>query len=166
MKKTAKLYTTKVVERNVTKIETTSVKQYNWDLIPVGSKFTAYIDDTDGDTKPTQVSGRIQKEDGRIYLCQNNHYGEGCKNKLGYKCSWNIGDGLVEYLDEDYQVTDLEITLDPKFKYVEPEVIDLGFFIKSYKPEVSKDEVKVGCTTVPFDQIEQIYNAMCYLKSV
>lgn len=39
------------------------------------------------------VEGRIQVEEGSIYLCQNVKDGADCEDKLGFKCSWHIEDG-------------------------------------------------------------------------
>lgn len=137
----------------VTKEVEVKVKEYNWDLIPVGSKFTAVIEGI-------KVSGRIQKED-EIYLCQNKKDGADCDNKLGYRYSWRIGDGTAEELEEDgIDVKDFEITLDPDFKYEEP--LEVEFEINGYNVKTSGKSVKIGCTTVTLNQVEQIYNMMLY----
>lgn len=51
-----------------------------------GKKFKAYI-------RGKQTEGRIQIEDERVYLCQNMIDGADCKDKLGFKYSWGVGDG-------------------------------------------------------------------------
>jgi len=35
-------------------------------------------------------NGKIQEEDGYLYLCQNEAPGSSCRDTLGYKYSWNI----------------------------------------------------------------------------
>jgi hypothetical protein len=51
-----------------------------------GTEFTAKIE-------RTEVTGKIQFEDGRYFLCQNKKNGTDCKNKLGYRYSWIVGPG-------------------------------------------------------------------------
>ena len=51
-----------------------------------GKKFKASIHNI-------PVEGRIQVEEGRIYLCQDVSNGSICEDKLGFKYSWYIGDG-------------------------------------------------------------------------
>lgn len=51
-----------------------------------GKKFKASIHDI-------PVEGRIQVEEGSIYLCQDVMNGYSCEDKLGFKYSWYIGDG-------------------------------------------------------------------------
>ena len=51
-----------------------------------GKKFKANINDL-------PAEGRIQVEEGSIYLCQDASSGFSCEDKLGFKYSWCIGDG-------------------------------------------------------------------------
>ncbi len=51
-----------------------------------GKKFKANIHNI-------PVEGRIQVEKGSIYLCQDVSNGSSCKDKLGFKYSWYIGNG-------------------------------------------------------------------------
>lgn len=51
-----------------------------------GKKFKANINDL-------PAEGRIQVEEGSIYLCQDARSGSSCEDKLGFKYSWCIGDG-------------------------------------------------------------------------
>lgn len=51
-----------------------------------GKKFKASIQDI-------SVEGRIQVEEGSIYLCQDVMDGSSCEDKLGFKYSWGIEDG-------------------------------------------------------------------------
>lgn len=51
-----------------------------------GKKFKANINDL-------PAEGRIQVEEGSIYLCQDASSGSSCEDKLGFKYSWCIGDG-------------------------------------------------------------------------
>lgn len=53
--------------------------------VQVGDKFIATID------SKKKVEGVIQIQNGDVYLCQNKCDGTDCKNKLGYKYSWIIG---------------------------------------------------------------------------
>jgi len=38
----------------------------------------------------TKTSGKVQYEDGRYYLCQNDNDGAYCRNKKGFKYSWFV----------------------------------------------------------------------------
>lgn len=40
-----------------------------------------------------QVYGKIQVEDGGVYLCQNVFDGASCDDTLGYSKSWYVGSG-------------------------------------------------------------------------
>ena len=51
-----------------------------------GKKFKANINDL-------PAEGRIQVEEGSIYLCQDASSGSSCEDKLGFKYSWCIGGG-------------------------------------------------------------------------
>lgn len=59
-----------------------------------GKKFKAYI-------RGKQTEGRIQIEDEHVYLCQNMIDGADCKDKLGFKYSWGVGDGSVMTLTKN-----------------------------------------------------------------
>lgn len=120
--------------------------EWDWDNIPVGSTFTAFID---GD----KVQGRIQKEGGSIYLCQNEVDGFNAENKLGYEKSWLINSGSLDDIEENC-VTDLEIFL-PEHGWSPPESLPL---IGDYVVIVRESGIEVGCTYVPFEIIEYYYN--------
>lgn len=114
----------------------------NWDKIPVGSKFT-------GTLSGTSVSGRVQKEDGCIYLCHDVRECSGgrANDRLGYEYSYNIGDGTHEELQNE-DVTIKTITLDPAFQA--PITIDGKSVI------FKKGSIVVGCTTVPNATVKKI----------
>lgn len=122
---------------------------YNWDKIPVGSKFTGKIDGV-------KVSGRIQKEDNKILFCQNKKRGYSADDKLGYKYSWSGGQGINNSVLSGYYITDLQITLDPTYKYVPP--VKMPFKVSGNKVLVYDHKVKVGCHVVTFDQLQNIYD--------
>jgi len=80
----------------------------DWDNVPVGTKFKAKIEGV-------ECEGRIQKEDGNIYLCQNEKDGKGCGDSLGFYYSWNIGYGSpVDLKDTEVEIISFE--LDSSFK--------------------------------------------------
>ena len=66
-----------------------------------GRRFRANI-------KDEQCEGKIRVEDGFVYLCQNKRDGKICRDKLGYKYSWVVGDGSDEYIDGNF-VTDFHL---------------------------------------------------------
>jgi hypothetical protein len=70
-----------------------------------GTEFTAKIE-------RVEVTGKIQKEGGRYFLCQNKKDGTDCKNKLGYKYSWVVGTGTASEL-KTHGITNLQIEYIP-----------------------------------------------------
>jgi hypothetical protein len=57
------------------------------ETLKAGDWFSAKIDGT-------PVKGRVQKENGEFFLCQNSFDGNNCDDKQGFKYSWTIRDGL------------------------------------------------------------------------
>jgi hypothetical protein len=94
----------------ITKLEPakTFVPVKTLDGVAPGTEFTGKIE-------RTVVTGKIQKEDGRYFLCQNNKDGMDCKNKLGYNHSWVVGSGTISDL-KFHSITDLklELKVEPK----------------------------------------------------
>lgn len=56
----------------------------------------------------TFVEGRIQVENGHVYLCQNEFNGISCKNKLGYLFSFYIDDASKVSMNR-YDITNFEL---------------------------------------------------------
>ena len=56
-----------------------------WSKVKVGTPFAACIDSD-------LIKGKIQKENGIIYLCQNEKNGSSCNDRLGSKYAWAIED--------------------------------------------------------------------------
>ena len=119
-----------------------TIEEWNWDNIPVGSKFKGTI-------KEVSVEGRIQKEDGNIYLCQNLEDGSKCSNKLNYKYSYIIHQGSNADLEKE-KVVITSITLDPKFKP------SIQIYIKDNLVVFNKGSITVGCTTVDNKTVREI----------
>lgn len=114
----------------------------DWDNVPVGTKFKAKIEGV-------ECEGRIQKEDGTIYLCQNEKDGCTCDDELGFNYSWSIKDGsLKALLDEEVQVISFE--LDPSFK--SPPIVNVG----DYQVIFKKGKIQVGCQTIPNEQVMEV----------
>lgn len=89
---------------------------YRQPVIKSGYSFTAIFNV--GTQKGTEVFGKIQIEDGKVYLCQNSVRGASCRNKLGYDCSWFVGrledfEKILYNLDKS-EITDLKIFKDRK----------------------------------------------------
>ena len=126
----------------------------NWANIPVGTKFT-------GTLSGRKSEGRIQKESGNIYLCQNEYNGSPCNNRLGFKFSYSINSGsLANLKSQDVQIS--TITLDPSFKAPPlPKVKYIGSNTVYYE---SDKLIKVGCTSVTKNQIEEILKYMKTLE--
>lgn len=85
---------------------------YRQPVIKSGYSFTATFND--GIHKGNEVFGKIQIEDGKIYLCQNTVMGASCRNRLGYEHSWFVG-----------KLEDFEKIL---YKIDKSEIIDLKIF--------------------------------------
>lgn len=140
-----------IIENITTPVKVIEIKEItgiipNWETVPVGTKFTGYIKSN------LIVDGRIQKEDDKIYLCQNNQAGADTDDKLDYIYSWNINDGSYKNLtDEDVVI--LTLTLDPDFK---PLPTWDGNEIAGYDPLIKKGYVKFGCKTVSNDDIRKL----------
>lgn len=56
----------------------------------------------------TFVEGKIQVENGHVYLCQNEFNGISCKNKLGYLFSFYIDDASKASMNR-YNITNFEL---------------------------------------------------------
>ncbi|RKY68398.1 MAG: hypothetical protein DRP97_06370 [Candidatus Latescibacterota bacterium] len=56
---------------------------------------------------------KIQEENGRFYICQNERDGFECEDKLGYDYSWGIDDGSKNAI-RDAGVTDFCLLLKEK----------------------------------------------------
>ena len=125
----------------------TTIKAWDWNKIPVGSKFTCLI-------KGKKTSGRIQKEGKDIYLCQDVENGVMCDDKLGYKFSWSIMSGSITHIEYN-GVKELEIELDPDYK----SPIQWGQ-LGEYTVTIYDDFIKVGCTKVTKTQIEDILRTL------
>ena len=112
-----------------------------WENVPVGTKFEARIEGT-------LCKGRIQKEGGDIYLCQNEKNGCDADDKLGYFHSWNIGNGSLAKLEQT-GVLVIDLELDPTFQTWNKE-------IAGYIPSIREGYVKFGCKTVTNDDIREL----------
>jgi len=44
------------------------------------------------------TDAKIQEENGEFYICNNVISGDPCVKKMGYRFSWNIGDGSESFL--------------------------------------------------------------------
>ena len=120
-----------------------------WDNIPVGTKFKAKIEGR-------VCEGRIQKEDGSIFFCQNERNGQDATDKLGYDHSWNADNGTLSKLEHN-SVEILELELDPQFKPLPKWV---GDYIADYKPVIGRGYVKFGFKTVYNEDIRKLVSML------
>lgn len=68
-----------------------------------GRKFRAAI-------AGTPCKGRIRVENGEVYLCQNERDGADCRDKLGYKYSWQVSaGGKICFDDSCVKITDFRL---------------------------------------------------------
>lgn len=129
-------------------MKTEQYPDYDWDKIPTGSIFTANI-------LGTNSNGRIVKEHGMIYLCQNEKNGANAALKLGYKNSWCIRNGSYKELQR-HGVQYLQVWLDPTFEIPKTIALKIG----NHKAIVTKDFIQAGCTIVKFKTVERVYKTM------
>jgi hypothetical protein len=123
------------------------VKKINWDNIPTGTKFTGTI-------KGEEVSGRIRKEDRKIFLCQDVQQGgtPDDENTLEYPYSWTVLYGSDPELKE-HEVVIRSLELDPDFHFKDTESIALN---EEYTAIIRKGFVKVGCQTISNEVIREV----------
>lgn len=120
-------------------------KEIVWSKVKSGTWFTAII-------YGTKVTGKIQKEDGDVYLCQNERDGADCDNRLGFKFSWIL---CKHSTLEDVQVNNFKLlTSKPKdYKYTpikSPE--RLGGYLVTYH----RGHIMVGCTKITNAKIKKV----------
>lgn len=141
--------------------KTIEVKEYDWNKIPTGSKFNATIMKND---RNHFCHGRIYKNNEGIYLCQDQVAGASAKHPFEYKYTWAIYRGtILNLLNEG--VSNLNITLDPSYTSSIKE--ELKFNIGEYNVEFSPkgDSITVGCRTISFEKVEEIYSGMIALQA-
>lgn len=117
----------------------------DWDKVPVGTKFTGYIEST-------YVEGRIQKQNGDIFLCQDEKNGQEPEDKLGLMYSWTVNNG-DEYKLKSNGTIITSLTLDPQFKSL-PKWD--GDDIAGYTPKINKGHVLFGCRPVSNEDIRKL----------
>ncbi len=122
------------------------VIEYDWNKIPAGTWFTAFIE-------KSKVVGRIQKESGSIYLCNSGRSGsEPLTHKFGFKYSWSIGSGKFVDLKNN-SITDLVLLAEkPKGFEVPP----IPIRIAGYDTTFSKGHINVGCKVVTNKEVREI----------
>lgn len=114
----------------------------NWGRIPSGSKFKGTI-------REKKVEGRIYKDRGSIYLCQNVIAGSAPEEMLGFKYGWAIGNGSPAQFARN-ETTITSITLDPAFKV--PKIID----VVGYRVVFNKGNIQIGCKTISNATVKKI----------
>ena len=121
----------------------------NWDKVPVGTKFTGYIEGG-------YVEGRIQIQNGEIFLCQNERNGQDAADKLGYLFSWTAGHGDEGALKRNGTII-TSLMLDPQFKPL-PEWD--GNDIADHTPKINRGHVKFGCRPVSNEDIRKLVSML------
>lgn len=91
-----------------------------------GRRFRAMIGDV-------ECEGKVRVEDGAVFLCQNNKDGADCKDKLGYRYSWQVY--LLEDGSIDTSCSVKHITLIDSITAAE---------IEAYKDWQVGDKIKFG----------------------
>lgn len=88
----------------------------------------------------------ISKEDGKIYLCQNESNGSKAPDKLGFKYSWAIVNGTSQHLKTHDVENLILLSRKPaphKMPITLPRIGDYKAVIKD-----NGETIKVGCTPV------------------
>lgn len=147
---TAKKTIAKKPTKVVAKKKTVS-KEIDWSKVKKGTWFTALI-------LGYKCTGKIQKEDGDIYLCQNIKDGADCYNRLGFKFSWIISNGSKMQL-KNHSVRNLKLlTSKPKsYKHIpikQPETV------AGYNITYHKGYIMVGCTKITNTHIRKIVSKL------
>jgi len=113
-----------------------------WSKVKVGTPFAACIDSD-------LIKGKIQKENGIIYLCQNEKNGSSCNDRLGYKYAWAIEDGRLIYMaSESVNLISLGEASKPK-SYV-------GGKINKFSIDIHNGFVRIGCQGVSNAKIREL----------
>lgn len=96
--------------------------------------------------KGVLFTGRVQKESGYLYLCQNILNGSECRNKLGFNYSWSIGEGIDL---KKYEITDFKIITQAEHLRLVKKLIpvELGEFL-GFEVKKSLDIIIFGCGSV------------------
>lgn len=128
-----------------------ATKKRNWSRIKPGTWFTAYI-------YGNAATGRIQKEENEIFLCQNVEDGSECNDKLGFKYSWSIRHGSNQDIKEE-DVTGLKILVKKPASFKIPK-IEKKIYVGSNEVHFQRGEIVVGCTTIPNKIVRQIYKKL------
>jgi len=119
----------------------TPLEKTDFNKIEAGAPFVAIIEGI-------PCTGKIQIEEGEVYLCQDVKNGNKCYDKLGFKYSWTIRDGKTP---EAYHVRIISFTKYPKRKVPK---IDTHFC--DYSVHILLDEIKVGCQKIPNEMVEKL----------
>ena len=83
--------------------------------------------------------GKIQIDNGIVYICQNVTSGDECFDKLGYNCSWSIG---------NYSL--LEDGMDVDTFFARTSVCNVCVQIRDWDPEANSPPVKEVSHASPF----------------
>lgn len=112
-------------------------KKIDWDKVKVGTWFTA-------DIVKSKTIGKIQKEGGVIYFCNNNSEADGdsCDNRLGFEYSWQLDDA----------VKNIKLLKAKPKGFIFKPIVQVG----SYNCTFYKGYVMVGCTKVPNGLVKRI----------
>lgn len=126
------------------------VQKIDWSKVPVGSSFKGFIG-------KKAFSGKIQKEQNEIYLCQNIEDGYRCSDKLGYLYSYTIGQGNIV----DMKCNEVLITkISAPEKLILPNIEILSNYVK-HSVKFSKGYIQIGCMKIYNEKIREIIK---YLK--
>jgi len=132
--------------------------EIDWSKIPVGTPFTALVHNG-------YCTGKIQKQYGQIFLCQNNHFGDSCTNRLGYKQSWTLLKGDIVSLTNGAvnvskiifkKATVKEMKLVKKISHAK----ECAFITTSYPIKIHTGSVRVGCQPISNMAIKKLVKAL------
>jgi len=145
--------TIKKVEENLIDFEKeiplTRKGEINWNKIKSRTPFTATINNT-------FVTGKIQKQDGYIYLCQDRIRGCSCVDKLGYKHSWLIEDGSLIDLRCNHTV----IYAFKKTRRRKQYIFFSNIKIHGFVLNIFQGHIKVGCQSIPNYKVRELANTI------
>ncbi len=116
-----------------------------WDSVEPGTRFTAEI-------KGVKTSGKIQKERGNIYLCQNILEGSTPTDTFGYKYGWYIQTGNT---DEEFYIFNI-LNLKVGGKEHGPQ----GIYLNRRNIIIRNGKATINGYKIPFKTVDNIYNRL------
>lgn len=118
----------------------------------------------------TVVKGRLNTDyrSDIVLLCQNKISGYNSGKLPEFKYSWSLRvtkDAKTGgYLFTDDEVFKFELELDPEYKV--PFSTEFRTVVGSYDAVLTSEQAEVGCQTIPFERVKEVYEKMTELREL